>query len=358
LSGCPSGSGDFPFGILRTRRLLGGGGYNASLIAELVGPSGSVVCVEIDPYVHARTERFLAETGYAGRVRLALGDGAHGAPGHLIPEDGFDAIIVTVASNDLPRPWTSQLAEGGHLVVPLRVGGFTRAVGLQKEDSVLVSTEISPCGCVPMRGTGRWDDIPTPSGTPATGSAGRTPRLPRSTAWTAPSPEAGGELWTGVRVRGGESLEDLRLWLATSLGGFCRMDGGPERQGPVRLPKRPGAEAIVLGRSLACLMTERREHDRANGTSTWEFGVQGFGPDGKTAADTMAAAVHTWDRELPERVTPRLTVMPADTPDSALPTGEIVEKTHCRIVVAWPGRDEGADSAVGRNTARGRSEER
>ncbi|MCX5303085.1 methyltransferase domain-containing protein [Streptomyces sp. NBC_00160] len=140
---------------------IGGGGYNASLIAELVGPSGSVVCVEIDPYVHARTERFLAETGYADRVRLVLGDGTQGAPGHLIPENGFDAIIVTVASNDLPWRWTSQLTEGGHLVVPLRIGGLTRAVGLRKRDSVLVSTEISPCGFVPMQGAGRWDDTPT-----------------------------------------------------------------------------------------------------------------------------------------------------------------------------------------------------
>ncbi|MFD7628950.1 hypothetical protein ACFV7Q_23440 [Streptomyces sp. NPDC059851] len=40
-------------------------------------------------------------------------------------------MIVTVASNDLPRRWTGQVAEGGHLVAPLRIGGFTRAVGLR-----------------------------------------------------------------------------------------------------------------------------------------------------------------------------------------------------------------------------------
>ncbi|MFF4448238.1 methyltransferase, FxLD system [Streptomyces sp. NPDC001502] len=328
---------------------IGGGGCNASLIAELVGPHGSVVCVEIDPYVHARTERFLTETGYADRVRSVLGDGAHGAPERLIPETGFDAIIVTVASNDLPSRWTSQLAEGGHLVVPLRIGGFTRAVGLRRVDSALVSTDISPCGFVPMQGAGRWDDTPSPIGDTGYGIRWEdTPPAPLDGLDRALA--AGGvELWTGVTVRGGESLEDLQLWLATSLSGFCRMAGDPDLPGPVRLPKRSGAEAIVLGGSLACLMTERRERDEATGTSTWEFGVQGFGPDGKTAADTLAAAVHAWDRELRDRATPRLTVMPAGTPDSTLPAGHVVEKTDCRIVIGWPGRDEAADPAVGRN---------
>ncbi|WP_328786527.1 methyltransferase, FxLD system [Streptomyces sp. NBC_00273] len=327
-----------------------GGGYNASLIAELVGESGSVVCVEIDPYVHARTERFLAETGYADRVRAVLGDGTHGAPGHLIPEKGFDAIIVTVAANDVPQRWTGQLAEGGHLVVPLRIGGFTRAVRLRREGSVLVSTAISACGFVPMQGAGRWDESPILIGDTGYGIRWEdTSPVPLDGLDSALA--AGGvALWTGVTVRSGETFEDLQLWLATSLSQFCRMEGDPDRPGPVRLPKRSSAEAIVLGRSLACLMTERREHDEAESTSLWEFGVQGFGPDGKAAADTLAAAVRAWDRELRNRATPRLTVMPAGTPDSALPAGHVVEKPDRRIVVSWPGRDEAAGLAVGRNT--------
>ncbi|WSW02267.1 hypothetical protein OG509_35885 [Streptomyces sp. NBC_01006] len=125
---------------------IGGGGYNACLIAELVGPTGSVVCMETDPYVHARTERFLAETGYAERVRPVLGDGVHGTPWHLLPEAGFDAILVTVAAKDVPWAWRAQPAEGGHLVLPLRIGGFTRAVGLRHQGGTLRSTGISPCG--------------------------------------------------------------------------------------------------------------------------------------------------------------------------------------------------------------------
>lgn len=222
---------------------IGGGGYNACLIAELVGLQGSVVCVEIDPYVHARTERFLAETGYADRVRAVLGDGTHGAPGDLIPADGFDAIIVTVASNDVARHWTSQLAQGGHLVLPLRIGGFTRAIGFRNEDSALVSMEISPCGFVPMQGAGRWDETAAPLGD--TGYSIRWEDSPRAAldGLDRALATGGTELWTGVTVRGGETLEDLQLWLATSLHGFCRMEGIRTAPAPCgcrsgRAPKR------------------------------------------------------------------------------------------------------------------------
>ncbi|MFE3329012.1 methyltransferase, FxLD system [Streptomyces sp. NPDC059176] len=332
---------------------IGGGGYNACLIAELVGPSGSVACVEIDPYVHARTERFLAETGYAGRVRIFLGDGGHGAPSHLLPEEGFDAILVTVAANNVPRAWAAQLAEGGHLVLPLRLGGYTRAVGLRNQAGTLYSTGISACGFVPMQGVGRWDETPVAIGETGYGIRWEDTPPAQLDGLDRAIAAGGVELWTGVTVRGGESFEDLQLWLASSLRGFCRVTGYPEQPGPVRLPKRTGAEAIVVGRSLACLMVERRELDEAAGGSTWEFGVQGFGPDGKAAADAMARAVHTWDRELRGRAAPALTVLPAGTPDSALPHGDIVEKADCRIVVSWPDRDGAASHGVGQGARTG-----
>ncbi|MFI0219967.1 AAA family ATPase [Streptomyces lydicus] len=184
------------------------------------------------------------------------------------------------------------------------------------------------------QGAGRWDDTPAPIGDTGYGISWEdTPPAPLDGLDRALA-RGGAEVWTGVTVRGGESFEDLQLWLATSLSGFCRMTGDPDLPVPVRLPKRSGAESVVLGRSLTCLMTKRREHDEATGTSTWEFGVQSFGADGKSAADTLASAARTW--ELRDRATPRLTVLPAGTPDSALPAGDVVEKTDCRIVVACP----------------------
>jgi protein-L-isoaspartate(D-aspartate) O-methyltransferase len=40
---------------------IGSGGYNAALIAELVGPDGEVTTVDIDPFVVDRAQRYLAD---------------------------------------------------------------------------------------------------------------------------------------------------------------------------------------------------------------------------------------------------------------------------------------------------------
>ncbi|MEU6313778.1 methyltransferase, FxLD system [Streptomyces sp. NPDC047014] len=326
---------------------IGGGGYNACLIAELVGPHGSVVCVEIDPYVHARTERFLAETGYTDRVRAVLGDGANGAPGDLIPQSGFDAIIVTAASHDVAWRWSGQLAEGGRLVLPLRIGGFTWAVGLRKEDSALVSTAISSCGFVPMQGTGRWNGTPAPIGDDGYGIRWED---------TAPVPldglrgvlaTEGVTLHTGVTVGEYESFEHLQLWLAAAVPGFCRLTSDREQPGPVKLMKHSDSMAVVADGSLACVVLNRRAGDANSAHPLMEFGVKAFGPHAKATAESLSEAIQAWDQKLRGRATPTLTVTPAGTPDSALPSGYVVEKPNARIVVSWPARNALNDTGVG-----------
>ncbi|MDR3083274.1 MAG: methyltransferase domain-containing protein, partial [Streptomyces sp.] len=93
---------------------IGSGGYNAALIAELVGPEGEVVTVDIDPFVTDRAQKYLAEAGYE-RVRVVLADGSGQVEG-----GPFDRIIVTVGAWDLPPAWTGALVEGGTITVPLR----------------------------------------------------------------------------------------------------------------------------------------------------------------------------------------------------------------------------------------------
>lgn len=70
---------------------IGSGGYNAALIAEVVGPEGQVVSVDIDPDVTHRAAALLDENGYGSRVRVVLADAEHGVPGDAL----FNAIIVT-----------------------------------------------------------------------------------------------------------------------------------------------------------------------------------------------------------------------------------------------------------------------
>lgn len=124
---------------------FGSGGYNAALIAEMVGPEGQVTTVDIDPDVTDRASRCLERAGYS-RVRVMLADAEDGAPGEGI----FDRIVVTFGAWDIPPAWVEQLTDGGTLTVPLRMAGLTRVVVFVKDGERLISTRHEMFGFVPF----------------------------------------------------------------------------------------------------------------------------------------------------------------------------------------------------------------
>lgn len=128
---------------------IGSGGYNAALMAELVGPDGEVTTIDIDPEVADRARHCLGEAGYS-RVTVVLADGERGCSQHA----PFDRIVVTAEAWDIPPAWVDQLAEGGTITVPLRIRGLTRSITFGREGGHLVSRSVRVCGFVPMRGAG------------------------------------------------------------------------------------------------------------------------------------------------------------------------------------------------------------
>lgn len=97
----------------------GGSGYAAALAAEVAGPDGRVVSIEIIPELAERARRCLAATGY-GTVTVNEGDGRLGAPA-LAP---FDAILVAAQADAPPTALLDQLSPGGSLVIPIDVGSY------------------------------------------------------------------------------------------------------------------------------------------------------------------------------------------------------------------------------------------
>jgi len=94
-----------------------GTGYNAALLAEIVGPEGSVCTVEVQEDVAKAAEDHLRDEGYAN-VCVVCRDGFHG-----VPEAGpFDRIMATVGCSDLSPHWCEQLVDAGSILLPLRHG--------------------------------------------------------------------------------------------------------------------------------------------------------------------------------------------------------------------------------------------
>jgi SAM-dependent methyltransferase len=134
---------------MRVLEIGAGTGYNAALLAELVGADGEVTAVEIQADVAAQARRSLRRAGYAARV--VRGDGARG----LRAAAPFDRIIVTAGCWELPRTWYDQLAPGGILVMPLRLNLATVLLALRRRGENLVSFAAGPCGFMPMEGRTR-----------------------------------------------------------------------------------------------------------------------------------------------------------------------------------------------------------
>jgi protein-L-isoaspartate(D-aspartate) O-methyltransferase len=99
----------------RVLEIGAGTGYNAALLARLVGPAGSVTTVELDREVAAGARDGLLAT--RSPVHVIVADGRLGAP-DAAP---LDRIVVTASTRSVPRAWFDQLVPGGLLVVPLRL---------------------------------------------------------------------------------------------------------------------------------------------------------------------------------------------------------------------------------------------
>jgi protein-L-isoaspartate(D-aspartate) O-methyltransferase len=91
-----------------------GVGYYTAIMAEVVGPSGSVVGLELQPELAARAKENLPDYR---NVTVEAGDGAAFDPGEC------DAILVNCGVTHPQTKWLERLREGGRLVVP-----FTLAV--------------------------------------------------------------------------------------------------------------------------------------------------------------------------------------------------------------------------------------
>ncbi len=117
------------------------------MLAELVGPDGRVVSVELEPATARGARRALA--GFAP-VKVVGGDGRRGF-GRGAP---YDRIIVTASGAEVPSALFEQLVEGGLLELPLwvdRVGQTQAIVTFRKLAGRLRSVAVLFGGFMPLR---------------------------------------------------------------------------------------------------------------------------------------------------------------------------------------------------------------
>jgi len=93
-----------------------GSGWTTALLAHLVGPTGSVLGVELEPTLVTFGSANLARTDQPwARIRAAT-PGVLGVPDHA----PYDRVLVSAEPSTLPGQLVDQLADGGRLVIPVR----------------------------------------------------------------------------------------------------------------------------------------------------------------------------------------------------------------------------------------------
>ncbi|MGH4017063.1 MAG: methyltransferase, FxLD system [Pseudonocardiaceae bacterium] len=303
----------------RVLEIGAGTGYNAALSAHLAGSTGAVTTVEYDAAVAESAQEALTRAGN-GDVTVICGDGAFG----WVDNAPYDRIIVTVGAWDIPPAWWAQLADGGLLLVPLRMRGLTRTVALERDGAILRSRSIEVCGFIPMRGVGavaeqnvwvggrdgdlllRIDDG-QPIDAEAIGAALDHP---------------GTVVWTGVPFVMPEILD---FWLA-GMDGFCRVLVSRDAVANGRLVAPMffwGSMGVYDGGSVAYLTTN---------ADMSELGVCAYGPDGRALANRVAERIREWDSVGGPRMEVRVEVHPIDAPSSS-DGSLVIDKKNSRVVV-------------------------
>ena len=125
-----------------------GSGYQAAILSRLVH---QVYSIERHTVLIEQAEEVLAQLGY-DNVVVKVGDGTLGWPEH----SPFEAIIITAAAPDVPRPLIDQLADGGRLVAPVGSRWSQALVKVKSQGGLLVRERLTAVAFVPLIGEHGW----------------------------------------------------------------------------------------------------------------------------------------------------------------------------------------------------------
>ncbi|HEX4357263.1 MAG TPA: methyltransferase, FxLD system [Pseudonocardia sp.] len=320
----------------RVLEIGAGTGYNAALMAELVGPTGSVVAVDIDEDLVGGAEEHLAAAGVKDVV-LATRDGALGYP-EAAP---FDRIVLTVGSWDIQPAWWRQLAPGGRLLLPLSVRGSQLSVALdlvRGPPPCLRGVSVRSCAFVRLRGSGAGPEGSRPLGADGlavqTGDGRELDTGAVLELLAAPGPERS----SPVRLAAIDLWDGLGLWLAVHELDACRLlvSAAASDRSPSLLPAgMDGGTVALLGRRGLAVVVPR-QRDGVEFDRRFPIAVRPYGPDGGPLADRLAGLLGDWAAAgRPSATELRMRAYPAGVAPPTGP-GSVVRKAHSQLVLDWP----------------------
>jgi protein-L-isoaspartate(D-aspartate) O-methyltransferase len=325
-----------------------GTGYNAALMAHLVGETGKVISVDIDEDIIEAARRNLVSAGLE-RVQVVCADGGYGYS-EIAP---YDRIILTVGTGDIPPPLWDQLSPGGRLVLPLEISAGQKSIAFERKGDHLASLSIVDCGFMMLQGAfaasqGRRVQIGAEPGLFLDIRSKVHPDGVAVYTWLT-SPWEDRE--TGVKIKLREFFRGLRLWLALQEPGSCELVATGERADAGLVPPlvafgggcRSSSTVVLLGaRGMAALMRPPEEpvtlldmNNLFESDSPFPLVVRQFGED-EIPARRLLHAVQSWEiAGRPNSDGLQVRVYPKEVGYSAKEGEFIVEKEWMWLVLEW-----------------------
>jgi protein-L-isoaspartate(D-aspartate) O-methyltransferase len=302
-----------------------GTGYNAALMAHIVGERGRVFSMDIDEEICAKARERLAGASFE-RVTVLCADGALGHP----EASPYDRIIVTAGAPDIADPWRQQLAFGGRLVVPLKILGTQYSIAFEKREDHLASRSLTYCGFIMLRGS-------------LTDTSELWP--PSAFQRVDEIRPAAKERQTGIEATGEEVMSSLLLWLALREPGICVLQEVSQgKSKSVRLiwtsaDRNPWANSISSDKTAGLLLRPGGDPssrglmtmNRAGPLSVLQFG------SAEPLADRLMEHIRAWaGAGRPSCHDLRIRAYPKDVPYHPGEGEFLVKNEFSQLVLEWP----------------------
>jgi len=327
-----------------------GTGFNAALMAHIVGEAGHIVTVEIDEDLAQAARQNLANTGVT-QVQVVSADGGYGYP-DAAP---YDRIILTVGAPDITPAWWSQLKGDGRIVLPLVLKGSMESIAFEKVNSHLTSLSVRDCSFIQLRGDFSSIFLKTVQiGPDPNLSLEPIDELVIDSDGTYDLLIGESQDWAAnVEVRAWEALlGNLWTWLALREPHLCKLVARgdmfdrnivPPLMGMDGKQKFAGTAALVDRTSLAILMRPPGEaiplaapNKPSDNDIPFQLFVRQFGPD-ESIAQRFIHQIQAWDasgRPASERM--HILAYPKDSEYLPVQGEFVIEKQWTKLVIEWP----------------------
>ena len=327
----------------RVLEIGAGTGYNAALMAHIVGETGRVVTIDIDADIVADARTHLATAGF-GRVEVICADGGDGYP----PLAPYDRIILTVGAGDIAPAWRDQLKADGLLLLPLKLHEPQVSVVFEQASDHLASVSVRACGFMMLRGAFAEPTLRVQLGPDPLLFLGMSEQRELNTnalyTWLI---GPGRDISTHLQVAPREFFFGLHIWLALHEPDYCQIVAERSLVERGIIPKlfssfpanKYSSSFGLLGEAGICILSHQPLSDSTGeimaSSLRFEIQVKSFGSDASLAS-RLVNQIMVWDaagRPTEEHL--HIKVYSRDSEYKPAPGEIVLRKQWTQLVVSW-----------------------